>query len=143
MSLTRGRRFIIEQGIGSSIVDFVMNGAISWALFRSLRPVPLWGQHSIASGTLGTTFLLPLLTYLIVAPLTRRRDVAQMSFERFVVFKATLAAMLAAVATPVIVLCTLAERPQGFYWASGATDRPTEQLARSDVASRGLHQMVM
>jgi len=172
MSTTRGRRFIIEQGIGSAIVNLVMNGAIAWALFRSLTSVPLWGQHSIASDTLVTTFLLPLHTCLIVTPLTRRRirsgslspvewryssdsalgrlprkaipcalvfgvislilaaplalgaltalEVAQMSFERFVVFKATFAAMLAAVVTPAIGLYALAEGPQGFCWASGS-----------------------
>jgi hypothetical protein len=36
-----------------------------------MTTVPLWGPQSIAGDTVGTTFLLPLLTTLIVTPLAR------------------------------------------------------------------------
>jgi hypothetical protein len=63
---------LLEQGIGAGVVNFVLNAGIAWATFRSLAHVPLWGQQSIAGDVIGTTLLLPLITTLIVAALTRR-----------------------------------------------------------------------
>jgi hypothetical protein len=67
------RRFLL---IGHSLVGFVINvvinGAIGWAMFRSLATVPLWGETSIGGDVLGTSFFLPAITCLIVTPLVRR-----------------------------------------------------------------------
>lgn len=62
-----------DQGIGAAIVNFLINGAIAWLMFRSLAAVPLWGQQSIAGDTIGTGFFLPFITCLIVTPLTLRQ----------------------------------------------------------------------
>lgn len=62
---------MIEQGVGAAGVNFVLNGIIAWTMFRGHDIVPLWGQPSIAGDTIGTAFLLPLLTCLIVTPLAR------------------------------------------------------------------------
>ena len=68
------RKFLfVEQGIGAAIVNFLLNGAIAWVMFRGMDPVPLWGQQSIAGDTLGTAFLLPLITSIILTPLARGR----------------------------------------------------------------------
>ena len=67
------RFLLLEQGVGSGVFNFVLNGVIAWLLFRSLEHVPLWGQQSIAGDTIGTCFFLPFLTALIVTPLVRRR----------------------------------------------------------------------
>jgi hypothetical protein len=73
LSPAHRRYLILEQGVGAAVVNLVINGAIAWAMFRSLATVPLWGEQSIAGDTIGTTFLLPLITCLIVTPLARRQ----------------------------------------------------------------------
>jgi hypothetical protein len=67
------RFLLLEQGIGAAVVNFLLNGAIAWLLFRGVPQVPLWGQQSIAGDVVGTCFFLPLITTLIVTPLVRRR----------------------------------------------------------------------
>jgi hypothetical protein len=68
------RRFlIIDQGLGPTVINFLLNGGIAWALFHSVAYVPLWGQSSIAGDTFATAFLLPLLTCLIVTRIVHRR----------------------------------------------------------------------
>ena len=73
MSPEHRRFLLLEQGVGSALFNFVLNGAIAWLLFRSVERVPLWGQQSIAGDTIGTCFFLPFFTALIVTPLVRRR----------------------------------------------------------------------
>jgi hypothetical protein len=151
---------LVEEGIGSGVVNFAINGAIAWAMFREVPVVPLWGQQSIAGDTIGTTFFLPFFTCLIVTVLARRRveagklaplqwgprsrpllgwmprstlrraaalglatavmiapptilvlaglGVTDLSFVRFLVFKATFAAALAVLVTPIIALGAIA-----------------------------------
>ena len=70
------RFLLLEQGIGSAVFNFVLNGGIAWLLFRGFERVPLWGQQSIAGDTIGTCFFLPFFTALIVTPLVRRRVTA-------------------------------------------------------------------
>src|SRR5262249_48356947 len=53
-----------------------LNAVIAVLLFRGAATVPLWGQQSIAGDTIGTTFLLPLITCLIATPLVRRQVLA-------------------------------------------------------------------
>lgn len=66
------RRFLLlEQGVGSALLNFVLNGVIAWVVFGSLERVPLWGEQSIAGDTIGTAFLLPFFTCLIVTRLAR------------------------------------------------------------------------
>jgi hypothetical protein len=61
------RRFlIVDQGVGPTILNFVLNAGIAWLMFRSAATVPLWGQSSIAGDTIATAFVLPFLTSLIV-----------------------------------------------------------------------------
>jgi hypothetical protein len=67
------RRFLLEQGVGSVVVNLLINGVIAFLMFRGSASVPLWGQQSIAGDTIGTTFFLPLFTSLMVTPLSRRR----------------------------------------------------------------------
>jgi hypothetical protein len=70
------RRFlIVDELIGPAIVNFLLNGAIAWYLFRKLPSVPLRGSPGIALDTLVTAFVLPVLTALIAAWLVRWRVV--------------------------------------------------------------------
>ena len=62
---------VIEEVVGSSIVNFLLNGGIAWLLFRSTSSVPLWGATSIAMDTWVTAFVLPVLTSLIARVLVR------------------------------------------------------------------------
>jgi hypothetical protein len=64
------RYLIIEQGVGSVIVNILINGTLAYFMFRAMPLVPLWGQQSIAGDLLGTCFFLPFFTCLIVTPVT-------------------------------------------------------------------------
>ncbi len=117
------RRFlIVDELVGSTIVNFVVNGALAWLLFRSATSVPLFGRSSIASDTLATAFILPLLTSLIVTPLVRiqvargllpplapaaMRPTAWARRSRLKRGAIVGAAAVALVATPVVILFAL------------------------------------
>ena len=72
MTPAHRRYLVLEQGVGGAILNFVLNAAIAWGLFRSLATIPLWGSQSIAGDTIATGFILPFLTCMIVTPLARR-----------------------------------------------------------------------
>ena len=64
------RRFlIVEQGVGPTLFNVALNGAIAWLLFRSATEIPLWGEQSVGVDLLATAFLLPFLTCVIVSRL--------------------------------------------------------------------------
>jgi hypothetical protein len=165
VSSSQRRYLLLEQGIGSGVINFGLNAAIGWLMFRGMEHVPLWGQQSIMADTLGTCFMLPFMTALMVTPIARRHvrrgkvtalgwtltshpmlgrlprgtaargaalglgclvalapltllalsafDVAHMSMSRFVLFKASFAAVAGLLVTPLIALWAIAERPAG------------------------------
>ncbi len=164
MSPDHRRYLVLEQGVGAAFVNFVLNGLIAWAMFHGHEIVPLFGQQSIAGDTIGTTFMLPLLTCLIVTPLARQQirngrlaalgwsaeshptlawvptgtfwrglamaavctiavaplaifalstfQLTPMNFWSFVTFKASFAAVLAALVTPFIALWAIVRMPE-------------------------------
>jgi hypothetical protein len=71
MSPAHLRYLLLEQGIGSVFLNFPLNWAIAWAMFRGAGTVPMWGQQGIAGDTIGTSFILPFLTGLIVTQVAR------------------------------------------------------------------------
>ncbi len=73
MSRAHKRFLLLEEGVGSVVVNLLINSVIAFLMFRGAESVPLWGQQSIAGDTIGTTFFLPLFTCLIVTPLARRQ----------------------------------------------------------------------
>ncbi len=75
MELTdRHRRFLlIEQGAAPAAFNFLLNGLIAWALFRSTTAVPLWGPSSVGVDLLATAFILPFLTCVIVSAIVTRQ----------------------------------------------------------------------
>ena len=73
MSRAHRRFLLLEEGVGSAFVNFAINAAIAWALFRGMERVPLWGDQSIMGDTIATSVILPFITSLIVTPLARRR----------------------------------------------------------------------
>jgi len=79
MSPAHKRFLLLEEGLGSVIVNLFLNAFIAYLLFRGAASVPLWGQQSIAGDTIGTAFFLPLITCLIVTRLARQ----QVSAGRF------------------------------------------------------------
>lgn len=66
------RQYLIAQAVIGALVNFVLNGALAWLLYRPLVELPLTGDQSIAGDTAVTSFLLPLLIALIVTPLVRK-----------------------------------------------------------------------
>jgi len=71
MSPAHKRFLLLDECVGSVVVNLLINGLIAYLMFRGADRVPLWGQQSIAGDTIGTTFFLPLITCLIVTPLAR------------------------------------------------------------------------
>ncbi len=68
------RTFLIrDQIVGAAVVNLLINAAIGWAMFRTLAVVPLWGEWSVAADIIGTAFMLPLLTCVIVSAITARQ----------------------------------------------------------------------
>ena len=71
MTPAQRRYLLVEQGLGSVVVNFALNAAIAWLMFRGVDEVPLWGQASIGGDTIGTSFFLPLITCLVVTRVAR------------------------------------------------------------------------
>jgi len=67
------RYLVIETGLSPLITNLTINGLIAWLIYRNATHVPLWGQSSIAGDTIATSFLLPLITCLIVTPVAHGR----------------------------------------------------------------------
>jgi hypothetical protein len=71
------RRFLlVDQSLVPFALNFVLNGAIAYAIFRNAESVPFFGQSSIVGDTLITSFLLPFLTCLIVTGLIAKQVAA-------------------------------------------------------------------
>lgn len=66
------RKYLLGQAVVGAVINFVLNGAIGWMLYRHLPRTPLYGEQSIAGDIVVTSLLLPLLVCLIVTPLVRR-----------------------------------------------------------------------
>ncbi len=80
LSSAQRRHLVVGQSIVPALINFVLNGAIGFAMFRSVAELPLFGDPSIVADTLGTCFFLPAITCLIVTPIVRgrvRKGVAQ------------------------------------------------------------------
>jgi hypothetical protein len=73
MSRQHLRFLVVEEVIGSTIVNFLLNAGIAWYLFRRAPSVPMWGASSIAVDTLVTAFVLPVLTALIATFIVRQQ----------------------------------------------------------------------
>ena len=65
------RKYLISQTLVGAAVNLTLNGAIGWAVFRSLDRIPFSGSPSVSGDLVATAFLLPLLVCLIATPLVR------------------------------------------------------------------------
>ena len=95
LAASQQRFLLVEQSLVPFGINFVLNGAIAWALFRAAESVPFAGQSSIVGDTLITSFLLPLLTCLIVTALLQKQ-IATGKLARFAEAPRGLAGFLAA-----------------------------------------------
>ncbi len=71
MSPVHRRYLLVDQGIGAGIFNVPVNAGFAWLFFHDFSIVPLWGQQSIGGDTIGTAFILPLLTTLIASRIVR------------------------------------------------------------------------
>lgn len=66
------RRWIFLNAVAiAAVINLVLNAAIAWASVRSEESVPLWAvplvdKPSVIADTIGTFFLLPLITCLVI-----------------------------------------------------------------------------
>ena len=130
MSPGHKRFLLLEEGVGSVIVNLVINGGIAFLMFRGAATVPLWGQQSTAADTIGTTFFLPLFTSLIVTPLARRQvragrvapfpgmPMGLRWMPRRTVWRGTVLGLITAivVAPPTVAILTLLGGSQQSFW---------------------------
>ncbi len=65
------RLLIVDECIGAAVVNFAINAALGWLAYRARPSLPLFGATSIATDTLATAFVLPLVTVLVATPLIR------------------------------------------------------------------------
>lgn len=67
------RKMLLAQAAGGLVLNFFMNGAAAWVTFPPVPSLPFWTRGNCAAfDTLGTSFFLPLVTCLVLTPLTRR-----------------------------------------------------------------------
>jgi hypothetical protein len=75
---TEHRRYIFWQAIvGAAVVNLVLNAGIAWLSVRNEDSVPQWAvplvdRPSVITDTIGTFFILPLVTTLLFTTLARR-----------------------------------------------------------------------
>jgi hypothetical protein len=70
LSVEQRRWIIVSAIIVTAVSNALINGALAWLLSIGQRDVPLWtapGHSSTLSDTLGTLFLLPFFTTLVVS----------------------------------------------------------------------------
>lgn len=73
LSAAQRRFLLIEQGAGAGVVNFVLNGLVAWACYRTLSSVPFFGSQGVVGDTVATSVILPVITCLISVPTIRRR----------------------------------------------------------------------
>jgi hypothetical protein len=71
LSETQRRWIFLNAVVIAAVINGVLNAAIAWVSVRSEESVPLWAvpvvdQPSVIADTIGTLFLLPLITCLII-----------------------------------------------------------------------------
>jgi hypothetical protein len=64
---------IVEQVIKAFIINYIVNAAIGYAVFRGIGTLPMWGMKSIAGDTIIMTFLLTLIVSFIVTLTTHKK----------------------------------------------------------------------
>lgn len=68
------RRFlVVDQLIAAAVVNFLINYAVAWCVFRRIPSVGLHASPGIAGDTIVTAFLLPLITAFATAFIVRLR----------------------------------------------------------------------
>jgi hypothetical protein len=70
MRAAHWRYLLLDNGVGAALLNAGINGAIAWAVFHRMAVVPLWGTVGIATDTVATSIILPVLTCVIVTFLT-------------------------------------------------------------------------
>jgi hypothetical protein len=71
------RRWIVVNALfATALINLVVNGAIAWLFVHGQSDVPLWtrpfSETSTLGDTLGTIFLLPLITCVLTTTVVRR-----------------------------------------------------------------------
>ncbi len=66
------RRYLVaEHAIGAFVVNFLINALIAWLMLGHLDVVPMWGDPGVVADTIGTIFILTLVTCLIATRIVR------------------------------------------------------------------------
>jgi hypothetical protein len=67
------RRILKTESAISMIPNSLGGGLIAWLIFRSADPIPMWGLKGIVFDLVPTTFLLTLVTTIILTLVVRKR----------------------------------------------------------------------
>ncbi|HET6284364.1 MAG TPA: hypothetical protein VFH73_25630 [Polyangia bacterium] len=71
LTFSQWRYLLLDNGLGAAFLNLGINAAIAWAVFRHVAIVPLWGAVGIATDTVATSLILPIITCVVVTALTR------------------------------------------------------------------------
>lgn len=74
MVLTKEQRLLLRRSfiITPIVINFILNGVIAFVTFRGRPSVESWGADGMSIDIIVTSFLVPLLTCLIVTPIIRQ-----------------------------------------------------------------------
>ncbi|PTN37000.1 hypothetical protein [Desulfonatronum sp. SC1] len=71
LTAEQSRYIVLKILIPTVIINFFLNAGIGYLTFHRVPIVPLWGNPGVGPDTLGTTFFLTLITFLILATIVR------------------------------------------------------------------------
>lgn len=71
LAFTHWRYILLDNGVGAAFLNFGINAAIAWLTFKHTAIVPLWGAVGMATDTIATSVILPIITCVVVTALTR------------------------------------------------------------------------
>ena len=69
----RAWKYVIVEGIGSAVVNGLLNLAAAYFLFRGRGIIPASGPVGLVRDSIGETFLVVSLSYMVAALMSRRR----------------------------------------------------------------------
>lgn len=67
------KKLLLGQALGSVALNLPLNALAAWATFPPIDALPVFARgNCVAGDTVGTSFFLPLVTCLVLTPITRR-----------------------------------------------------------------------
>ncbi|MBK8251245.1 MAG: hypothetical protein IPK82_01070 [Polyangiaceae bacterium] len=73
MMLQVHKKIVLGQAVGGAVFNFFLNAATAYFTFPPIPSLPMFAKgNCVAGDTVGTSFFLPLITCLILTPVTKK-----------------------------------------------------------------------